>query len=317
MGKKVLVIGAGVSGLTTAIALADAGYSPTIWTKELTADTTSSKAGGFWEPYRCNPIDKALGWSKVTFERLENELVNDLETGVRRTWMEAYSREYFKEPWWRPAVKIFKPLEATELPSGYKSGYGFETFVMDTSVYLPWLLKQAETRSIDIVQRSVESFDEVFAAGYYLVVNCSGLGSRELCNDTKVYPVRGQVVVVKSNGLDKIVLDGREDGVALVIPRTNDIVLGTTTQENDWNKEVDPADTAGILERVAKLEPKLSNPEVINEKVGLRPAREEVRLEAEHLDKGSVIHNYGHGGAGFTLSWGCAQEVVELAKAVN
>ncbi|WP_435742097.1 DNA polymerase Y family protein, partial [Nocardioides sp. SYSU DS0663] len=47
---------------------------------------------------------------------------------------------------------------------------------------------------------------------------------------------------------------------------------------------------------------------VLRTKVGLRPARPSVRLERQ----GRVVHCYGHGGAGVTLSWGCAEEVVTI-----
>ena len=55
---------------------------------------------------------------------------------------------------------------------------------------------------------------------------------------------------------------------------------------------------------------------VITERVGLRPCRPEVRLEAETLPGGRVLwHNYGHGGAGVTLSWGCARELTAALTA--
>jgi D-amino-acid oxidase len=55
---------------------------------------------------------------------------------------------------------------------------------------------------------------------------------------------------------------------------------------------------------------------VIGHLVGLRPRRPAVRLELERRDGKAIIHNYGHGGAGISLSWGCAQEVVELVRQV-
>ena len=59
----------------------------------------------------------------------------------------------------------------------------------------------------------------------------------------------------------------------------------------------------------------IAEPIVVAERVGIRPFRRGgVCLRAERLSDGRrVIHNYGHGGAGFTLSWGCARRVAQLA----
>ena len=54
----------------------------------------------------------------------------------------------------------------------------------------------------------------------------------------------------------------------------------------------------------------LAGARVLRHKVGLRPGRPTVRVERE----GDVIHCYGHGGCGVTVSWGCADDVVDLAR---
>jgi D-amino-acid oxidase len=77
----------------------------------------------------------------------------------------------------------------------------------------------------------------------------------------------------------------------------------------------DPATAAAVLERCATLVPALRAARVLEHRVGLRPTRPAVRLEAGLLDDGRpVVHDYGHGGAGVTLSHGCAAEVVELVS---
>jgi len=85
--------------------------------------------------------------------------------------------------------------------------------------------------------------------------------------------------------------------------------------------EPDPAATAAILGRAAKLVPALAGARVLGVRVGLRPGRPAVRLEPEPAREATassaalppVIHCYGHGGAGHTLAWGCADEVLALA----
>ena len=100
-----------------------------------------------------------------------------------------------------------------------------------------------------------------------------------------------------------------EDGPTYVIPRSRDIVLGGTEDTGEWDRRPDPETAAAIMARATALVPALAGARVLRHKVGLRPARPAIRIERV----GDVIHCYGHGGAGVTLSWGCADEVARLA----
>jgi D-amino-acid oxidase len=92
------------------------------------------------------------------------------------------------------------------------------------------------------------------------------------------------------------------------------VVLGGTEVAGDWNTEPVPAVAMRILRDCAAVEPRLNGARVLGHRVGLRPFRPQVRLEAEPPGNGPlVVHNYGHGGAGITLSWGCAAEAAALA----
>ena len=92
------------------------------------------------------------------------------------------------------------------------------------------------------------------------------------------------------------------------------MILGGVAQEGNWSLEPTEEDRNFILEKCSKIIPDLKNAEIIEDIVGLRPGRTEVRLEKEQISGKTIIHNYGHGGSGVTLSWGCAEEVVELAN---
>lgn len=197
---KILVIGAGVSGLTTALVLAREGHDISIWAKELPLQTNSAAAAAIWEPYLCNPRDKVLVWSKYTREYLENTVKSDLDSGVRPVRLTEYFDEPKDDPWWRPAVETFGRVDKTELPDGYVDGYYADLVLMDTSRYLPWLQFQLAERSIRIEQREIGSFKEV-PETFRVIVNCTGLGARELCNDNRLYPTRGQVISIKKERL--------------------------------------------------------------------------------------------------------------------
>ncbi|HSX18571.1 MAG TPA: FAD-dependent oxidoreductase [Candidatus Saccharimonadales bacterium] len=313
--REILVLGAGVSGLSTGILLLKQGFEVTIWAKDLPPNITSSKAGASWFPYLCDPKDKVIKWGKASLAYLEKELVGKPNTGcIKRREIELYTSKQ-PDPWWEEAVS-FKRAAKEDLPPGYIDGFEIEGVLMDSSIYVGYLINELKSLGGEIIQKNVESINAAFE-DYDIVVNCTGLGSRDLFGDKSVYPVRGQMIRVKSNGFNKVVADNAgPNALAVIIPRINDIVLGGTTQANNWNLEVDGKDREDILRKVGNLYPVFKNVEIIGETVGLRPARPEVRLEAENFSGKTVVHNYGHGGAGFTLSWGCAQEVVSIVEKI-
>lgn len=314
--KEILVLGAGVSGLSTGILLLKRGYQVTIWAKDLPPNTTSNKAGAFWYPYLSNPKEKVTKWSKVTLDYLKRELVPDPKSGcLIRTVTEVFDKK-MGDPWWKDAVDSYRRPTQDELPDGYIDAYQIEAVMMDTTIYMGYLVEMFKRLGGKIIQITVNNIKEALDK-YNVVVNCTGLGSRKLFNDNSIYPVRGQIVRVKPNGFDQVIADdAAHNNLTYIIPRINDIVLGGTAQVNDWNLEVDPKDTEDILRKVGDIIPQFKNVEIIGESVGLRPGRDEIRLETENFSGKTVIHNYGHGGSGFTLSWGCAQEVATLVSSL-
>ncbi|HEV7453231.1 MAG TPA: FAD-dependent oxidoreductase, partial [Pseudonocardiaceae bacterium] len=98
-----------------------------------------------------------------------------------------------------------------------------------------------------------------------------------------------------------------------IYPHSGHVILGGTAEPGKWDRDPDPATGQAILERCTRLEPRLTNTTVINHLVGLRPTRRCVRVDLQHHSSGATIaHNYGHGGAGVSLSWGCATEITNL-----
>jgi D-amino-acid oxidase len=201
------------------------------------------------------------------------------------------------DPWWRDAVP---GLQRT------REGLRFAAPAVDMSIHLPWLVSRLRALGGDVERRAVGSFDELDADA---VVNCAGLGARELAGDASLTAVRGQVVRVTAPDVDEWLLDQSDpQRLVYVVPRERDVVLGGTAQEGAEDLEPDPATSAAIRARCAALVPALRDAPVVGVAVGLRPVRPAVRLEAE----GRVVHCYGHGGAGVTLAWGCAGEVAAL-----
>ncbi|WP_459973706.1 FAD-dependent oxidoreductase [Nocardioides pyridinolyticus] len=296
--ERVIVVGAGVIGLTCALRLLEAGHRVDVVARDLPRETTSAVAAAFWYPYRALPQDRVTGWAKTTYAVFDALADTDPESGVRmvpgtvvRTVTHGDGR-----PWWGAAVPTLERLA---------DGWSFTTPVVDTSVYLDWLADRVEAAGGTITRLNLGGLPE---APRSLVVNCSGLGARLLGADRTVVPVRGQVVHVEPFGLDRWWLD--ESGPTYLVPRERDVVVGGSDVEGEWSRTASAAVTEEILERAARLVPEVRGARVLRTRVGLRPVRPAVRLERVR----DVVHCYGHGGAGITLSWGVADEVVTLVN---
>jgi D-amino-acid oxidase len=311
---RTIVIGAGVVGLSSGVALLEAGLRPVeIWARELPPRTTSALAAAIWYPYRVDPPERVLKWGKDTFHELV-AISRLRDSGVVLCEGLELFRESAPDPWWRAAVPGVRHATAQELPPGFADGYRFAVPVVEMPIYLPWLLQRFESLGGHLKERSIDALAEPLAEAD-AVVHCAGLDARWLAADPEVYAVRGQVLrVSRPPGLDRFVLDENNPaGVTYVIPRSKDCVLGGTAEEDKVSLRPDSKDAVAIRARCVAVEPRLRESELLSVAVGLRPCRKAVRLEAEKTDDGRLlVHNYGHGGAGVTLSWGCAREAAGL-----
>jgi D-amino-acid oxidase len=307
----VLVVGCGVIGLTAGVRMREAGLGVRIVTAALPLQTTSSVAAALWYPYKAYPEDRVLSWGSRTFEVFE-ELTHVPESGVRmREGVEIWHKKV-PDPWWASAVPGVRRCTDDELPPGYTDGHAFVAPVIEMPVYLGYLLDRFLESGGRIEHRAISSLEE--AGEGHVVVNCAGLGARELVGDPSMEPIRGQIVRVRNPGLERFVLDeDNPEGVTYVIPRSEDCILGGTAEEGEWDTEPDPQTAAAILRRCEVLEPRLAGADVLEHKAGLRPGRPEIRLEIDYVAQSPPrVHNYGHGGSGVTLSWGCAEETLRL-----
>jgi D-amino-acid oxidase len=204
-------------------------------------------------------------------------------------------------------------LRSAQDDDQFASGFCLPVPLTDTTIYLDYLAARYRKAGGEI--RSNVRFEkpEDVERKFGLVINCAGIGARELVQDRDLEPHRGQVAIVpKIEGLSTaIVCD--DAPLTYAIPRANDCVFGGTNELSD-NLAADPATTLRIVTECSRAL-NIDKPRVLAERVGLRPFRKSgVRIErGQLLDGRTVIHNYGHGGAGFTISWGCAREVLELA----
>lgn len=301
---EVIVVGSGVAGLTTAVVLAESGRRVSVWAREPAERTTSAVAGGLWWPYRIEPEPLVGAWALETLRVYEELADRSAETGVRLVEGVHRGARLDELGAWAgrvPGLRAVADGLAARLP------------LIDMPAHLAWLRARLAEAGGTVREREVTDLTAVPAGA---VVNCTGLGARSLVPDPAVRPVRGQLVLVENPGITTwfTSVDHASDASTYFFPQPAGLVLGGTAEEDAWSPEPDPATAAAIVERCAAVRPEIAGARILAHRVGLRPARDAVRLERGPLPDGrTLVHNYGHGGAGVTVAWGCAREAAALA----
>ena len=295
----------------------------TIWTKDFPPDTTSDVAGGLLEPYIAEPRDLVLKWTKETMERFYKQKDDPEMNGhimMRKSY--EYHRSKTGGTILERTVRCpFRRLKADELKDPFVDGWSTDSIVVQTGFYLSYLVKRFQSNGGVMVRKQVDNLEQLLESKFEVIINCTGVEGYTWLGDQLTHPIRGQVVCIKPNGWETVYLDDeKEDGIILyVIPRKTDVIIGGTADKDNWNRNEDVDITKKILNRAKKLDKRFENVEILQVKVGLRPGREKIRLEAEHHRNQAgqeklLIHNYGHGGSGWTVCYGCAEQVVQLLK---
>jgi len=372
----VVVVGAGIIGLTTALALASTGrLAVTVVTRDTDATAadgarvfTSGGSGGFWMPFHCDPERLVRGWAAATLDVLIAEAQTP-GTGVGVfpgvLLHPPPPAAVPPRPWWAALPDLhFASVGAghPRVPRGYPGGYYFESAIADMDAYLPVLrgrlaaagvrvvvvgadLQAGDAASLLTAARAAVAAAPAGGGGGSvggggapppppppppaIVVNCSGLGSVALVGDDTLIPARGVTVVVEPttpvSGFvsESPTGDGRE--LAYILNRGRGrLTVGGTYHEGDWSRTAPDAEVAALLDRAAAVVPAVAGAKRLRQWVGLRPVRAAgIRLEAEAVPSGkpggapagTVVHNYGHGGGGVTVCWGCAADAVRLVEA--
>jgi D-amino-acid oxidase len=307
---RVIVVGAGVIGLSCAVRLAEGGYDVAVFARDLPLETTSAVAAALWYPYLSAPEDRVAAWSRASYEEFAK--LAEIEPSVRMRHGREFLVHRTPDPRWADVLPDLTRVASP--PTGFEDGWSFTSPVIEMPVYLQSLIKRLEHAGGTLTRAALSALPTTAD----VVVNCTGLGARLTASDPTVTPVRGQVMTVEQCGLTEWLVADRAPGdLTYVVPRERDIVVGGTSEPGSWNLAVEPETADQILARAAELVPQLRNAKVLRHRVGLRPARPSIRCELVRTRSGEpIVHCYGHGGSGVTLSWGCATEVFELIHGI-
>ncbi|KAL8830138.1 MAG: hypothetical protein Q9170_005877 [Blastenia crenularia] len=223
--------------------------------------------------------------------------------------------------------------------------------VIDTDHAMEWLMLltqskgakfHTETITSDLFTQEQSLLDRFSASA---IVNCTGLSALSLASDRTCYPLRGALLRVVNDGTDfpqvhsslAITADAAEDNeIVFIVPRNDNIlIIGGVAQPNQWDLDlqIDSPEIQRMRARAEAFLPGLKHAKLDPEyplAQGLRPARERnirverelrkrkvvLRGEYEVEEPSRIIHNYGHGGSGWSLSFGCSADVAALVEDV-
>lgn len=333
---KVLVIGAGVVGLTTALELKrdDPTRVITIAAQhipgDLSLDYTSPFAGANWHSFATKEDKRLQGYDKEGYRRLVELAETDKTSGI---WVQqdvSYSSEKEEIPWFLDFVDDFKVLKGSELPPGAVHGTSFKGIVISVPIYLNYLY--SKNIGLGNIIKRVKKFTSVDEArereNADLVVNCSGLLSSRLggySDEAKSYPVRGQTLLVRNSAANVVSMSGfpgYDNETLYIMPRKEGgSIIGGCFIVNDGNGEEDKGLTQRTCQRAVKYAPELvdssfrNNPtqiDIVRVNVGLRPFRDGGIRIGRDPEKPWLIHDYGAGAGGYQGSYGFSKEVVRI-----
>lgn len=311
MSKNIAIAGAGISGLSCAYKLSTSDHHITVYAKEFSPNITSNRAAAFWFPYHIRNDKRGIRWCRTSFSFYEqmshnpttgismHKIIKAIREGVEEetTWLD------FMPPY------SYKELKSKELPDGYVKGYSAMVPLIETQIFLPYLMNMLKATGVSFIEQEIKDLSQL-TSKHDIVINCTALGARTLCNDETIIPVRGQVCLLSPRKGLPVFLDNEKP--LYIVPRQDAIIIGGTYEENVFDETTEPETIEMILQKAYEVMPELKEQNVTGSWAGLRPYRPQVRLEKE----GNIIHNYGHGGSGFTLAFGCAEEVVRLAEEI-
>ncbi len=342
-GRSIAVVGGGVIGLSVAYRLAEQNATITLFSPQPIDEITSSVAAAYWAPYWVGDYDRNLATQTLAeLQRLASQNVDGVRAIGFEEWLtDNGSRELARDLetayWWRELPGVDFAWEAMPEPKPFQwngEDLAFVERVRFTSVvarmpdYLRWLeAKLGQFDHVTVVRQWIDSLSMI-EGNYDDIVNCTGWGAKALVtNDPATDAMRllaGHVVIIDAPEIDTAVSLHRSpfhDAPVYIVPRhgsRNDVLCGGTAIEIS-----EPLDARSpvtfqldrqcddVIDRTSRVLKSVQGSPELTRGVGIRPMRNSVRIEHDPFQS-NLIHCYGHGGSGLTLSWGSADRVAQL-----
>jgi len=262
--KDFAVLGAGCMGLCTARLLQDRGASVTIYTKDLPPNTTSNVAGGQWSPLAAYSPDRATAEYRAQYEaaaRFAHKYFQELNLpryGIR--WIPNYflsERPFPDYETWaetNPIADLYKEYRlldpgAHPFPAPYVRR--FTTMLIEPPIFLSEVMRDLRLAGGKIVVQEFTNVKQVLALPQRTVVNCTGLGAKEVFDDEELMPIKGQLsFLVPQPEVDYMTIGA---GDLYMFPREDGVLLGGTYKRDDWSLEPDPVETDRIVDGHRRL----------------------------------------------------------------
>lgn len=363
MTDKITVIGAGVSGVTTALTLQLLGYETEIITDKTVSDISHKNeypefaslfpsASVIPHSVYSNRLEELFKQSQAFFYELRKLTFPGLTTHKHFELFEFETDPPNYCDWMLNFSPIDK-LAETQLPQRSENiplyGWVFDCIFADWSLYFPALIALYRQSGGRITKQKLEHKD-ISGLSSEIVINCAGTGGPLLFDD----PSEDQLIMrghllhkaeapLITNNAGKIIsynytpqpdVYSDADGNACDVycyPRKDGWILGGSrqlgqlTKDNKW-ENVEESSAYTIKEIKFPRQIIDLNNEIIDHSYGhsldvsdditptvgyryIQNRKNGLRLEQENISDKIVYHNYGHGGAGVTLSWGCAIEI--------
>lgn len=242
------IIGAGVSGLTTAWLLAQRGIKVTIYADKFSPDTTSNIAG-------------AIILTGPDYRSGENANVGPSDDAISADAMMGFTPFLTAQ---RYGVYWIDHIQMRPLPQHSQSSYEtflgrrvtdkFRTIMVDPNLYLAALMQDLSEMGVKFWTKKFTALRDLAGLPHPALVNCSGLGAGLLFGDENMFPIRGQLTLLKSQSeIDYSYISRQPGGVLYMFPRRGNIVLGGTHQRGNDQLLSEPEEVERQLRGHAEL----------------------------------------------------------------